>query len=1281
MTQYQNKSQEELRIEDYSQGNKGTPTSGNLSGFGAPMPAPGGGLFGSTTGGFGASTNTFGAPAPTNTFGSTPAAPGLFGSTTSPAPAFGAPAPFGAPATGFGTTPSPSTGLFGTPAPATGGFGTTPAPAFGAPAPLFGTTPAPTTGLFGSTAPAPPATLFGQPAPAPAFGQPAPAPSIFGQPAPAPLFGSSPAPAFGAAPAPSLFGQPAPAPSLFGQPAPAPSTFGQPQTPTAFAAQQPIFAPNTQIIPQASTDMLQHQLQALANEAKKVEQTTAWQGKSRSPSTTPTSYPEMRNHLLARRWTPSTPSSRVRPRGFPKSSHGPATTPARQIETPMAGSLTIRPETQLDRMSNQLRVKSDAVRTPSKFMLSLDDTNLILQNEDKPDDVIEATKTREIVPAEATEPPAQKSPAHQYYDALIAETGNDSTESNNRSLQAQVPAQTPTLTRLGYEVYPTMDALKKMTDSDLAAVADFSVSRPGYGKVEWEGCVDVRGANLDQIVSIGTGDISVYHEHEERGEKPPQGHKLNRPAVLTFCGMYPKGGVTSSDEEKEKYARKVEEKTKKLGAGFISYDKAAGVWKIRVEHFSRYCFNESSDEEEEEHVKSSSPLTRSYSFATPRREGLQDSYTIHDNAMAVDTPFTYNDEAYAEADNAARLLDQSILDASSSRMLVELNDNTAEDEFDPEEGDDESVASSVASFGHVAISRSNATVEHLKCLNLDIMMYGHQHHVGRVGFGPDGYLPSLTTSSLRGIYPKFTYSPRASSLLDTQREYAEQILHDDCPLFLLGADSKSDLVEFLMNSSPEAVQHVFEFISDLTPVDSTSGDAEVSMASRVVASARKMLGSLAAYESKSCAKQSRAGKVTTALCNGDIERAVLLARDMNFLEVAAVLASGDCDGDIQRSSKGKKQIGFESIESLPSTVHSVFGSGAEVNQSLWYQVLNLSMAQDTAKSLGDFIHEYEISAQEATVPFPYPLYCKGNGVRSESSMCFHFKLLKFYASDSMPARCLLDPRGYSANFADYELAFHVATALRSSGKWVPSDDCTIFDRISDAYQTQLCGMGLWEQAVFVALCHVNHGIGASTRVHRAKSLVLRFYSGTGDEQEENARHFLESIGVPASWFFEASWLYAAANGDHETGLEQSLNVSVEAGLAYFEQRLLPSLNYEPEVLKDIAKKHIFDRGSSDSLGKIVVQYAALQQEVGSFLISDPNAWDSPALLEKIAALRDALSSTSVALNKKISSLHMQPLEMPTSMIVKDLKNRLDFDENQVVAQSQTNQLAGSTPQN
>ncbi|XP_059050286.1 nuclear pore complex protein Nup98-Nup96 [Achroia grisella] len=189
MKEYESKSLEELRLEDYTAGRKGAtggvfggfqntmenkPLFGANTSFGQPATtsAPsvfgGGGIvsgggFGQTPGTFSFGSNTQNNTASTGLFGAAKPAfgttattgTGLFGATTTQAPSFGT----NTSTFGFGSTTQnqQSTGLFGA-KPATTGFGTTPAntgfSGFGNTS-LFGAKPQQTTApAFGSTAPA-----------------------------------------------------------------------------------------------------------------------------------------------------------------------------------------------------------------------------------------------------------------------------------------------------------------------------------------------------------------------------------------------------------------------------------------------------------------------------------------------------------------------------------------------------------------------------------------------------------------------------------------------------------------------------------------------------------------------------------------------------------------------------------------------------------------------------------------------------------------------------------------------------------------------------------------------------------------------------------------------------------------------------------------------------------------------------------------------------------------------------------------------------------------------
>lgn len=153
--------------------------------------------------------------------------------------------------------------------------------------------------------------------------------------------------------------------------------------------------------------------------------------------------------------------------------------------------------------------------------------------------------------------------------------GNSYSFSTSRTYSFSVPK----LTKPGYTVSPSIEALSRMSEADLAAVPNFSVERAGVGKIEWDGAVDVRGVDLDQDIMIDPGTIKIYNDARTA---PPVGTKLNRFAVLSFYGVHPTQGTDATTEQKEEFIRHIHYVTEMMGGEHILLNIQTGVWKFRV---------------------------------------------------------------------------------------------------------------------------------------------------------------------------------------------------------------------------------------------------------------------------------------------------------------------------------------------------------------------------------------------------------------------------------------------------------------------------------------------------------------------------------------------------------------------------------------------------------------------------------------------------------------------------------------------------------------------------
>lgn len=117
-----------------------------------------------------------------------------------------------------------------------------------------------------------------------------------------------------------------------------------------------------------------------------------------------------------------------------------------------------------------------------------------------------------------------------------------------------------------------------MSEAQLKVIDNFEVCRRGLGSIKWPGITDVRGLDLDQIISIDEGTVTVY---PDSSPQPPIGTGLNKAAVISLKVKR----EARSPEEATKLQERIQYLTKMAGHSFISYD--LDKWIFSVPDFAR----------------------------------------------------------------------------------------------------------------------------------------------------------------------------------------------------------------------------------------------------------------------------------------------------------------------------------------------------------------------------------------------------------------------------------------------------------------------------------------------------------------------------------------------------------------------------------------------------------------------------------------------------------------------------------------------------------------------
>lgn len=175
------------------------------------------------------------------------------------------------------------------------------------------------------------------------------------------------------------------------------------------------------------------------------------------------------------------------------------------------------------------------------------------------------------------------------YDEFLATAIREEEIGSELPLGTVSPA-CPTLKNEDYYTIPSYEELQRFTENELAQVEGFTVGCKGLGHVEWLGKTDVRHLALDELIFFEKKEVIVFKDDEHKHE---HGTGLNKPAVVELLGVFPPRKSTNDD----RYKDRVKQRTLDIGATFLDYSAATGIWRFRVEHFSRYGFDDDDDEE------------------------------------------------------------------------------------------------------------------------------------------------------------------------------------------------------------------------------------------------------------------------------------------------------------------------------------------------------------------------------------------------------------------------------------------------------------------------------------------------------------------------------------------------------------------------------------------------------------------------------------------------------------------------------------------------------------
>ncbi|XP_075402303.1 nuclear pore complex protein Nup98-Nup96 isoform X4 [Tenrec ecaudatus] len=238
------------------------------------------------------------------------------------------------------------------------------------------------------------------------------------------------------------------------------------------------------------------------------------------------------------------------------------------------------------------------------------------------------------------------------------------------------------LTKVGYYTIPSMDDLAKITnEKGECVVSDFTIGRKGYGSIYFEGDVNLTNLNLDDIVHIRRKEVIVYLDDNQ---KPPVGEGLNRKAEVTLDGVWPTDKtsrclIKSPDRLADiNYEGRLEAVSRKQGARFKEYRPETGSWVFKVSHFSKYGLQDSDEEDEEKPSKTS---TKKLKTAPVPPAGQTSPFQMALNGKPAPPPQSHS----PEVEQLGRVveLDSDMIDITQEPVLDSMLEESIPEDQEP----------------------------------------------------------------------------------------------------------------------------------------------------------------------------------------------------------------------------------------------------------------------------------------------------------------------------------------------------------------------------------------------------------------------------------------------------------------------------------------------------------------------------------------------------------------------------------------------------------------------